>query len=97
MAAPTGRPAGPGRRWSRPRWHRLRSPGRGRAFVVKSLIADRAALRVSLHPPNICAGRLIRPSGRNANPVRVRLREPLSIQLTAEAGKVRTSEMSEAG
>jgi hypothetical protein len=40
---------------------------------------------VSSHPPNVCAGRLIRPGGRQANPVRVRLREPLSIQLTVEA------------
>src|SRR6266581_6004539 len=84
MAAPDRRPAEPARRWPRPRWHRLRSPSHGRAFVVKSLTPDRAALRVSSHPPNVKAGRLIRPSGGKPNPVRVRLRAPLSIQLAAE-------------
>src|SRR5882757_8625013 len=87
MAALDRRPAEPARRWPRPWWRRLRSPGRGRAFVVKSLTPDRAARRVSSHPPNVSAGRLIRPGGRQANRVRVRLRAPFSIQLAAEACK----------
>src|SRR5882672_7844196 len=51
VAGPARRPAGPVRGRYRPRWRRRRWRGPERAFVERSQIADRAALRVSSHPP----------------------------------------------
>src|SRR5882672_9397917 len=51
VAGPARRPAGPARRRFRLRWRLPRSQGLERAFVERLQIADRAALRVSSHPP----------------------------------------------
>src|SRR5882724_12223960 len=51
VAGPARRPAGPARRRFRRRWRWPLSQGLERAFVERLQIADRAALRVSSHPP----------------------------------------------